>query len=133
MPIVGIGMDLIRISRIEQSLERYGERFLNRVFHPCEIEVGRLRRKDAEYFAGCFAVKEATLKALGDFPGRGIDWADIYVVHQPTGKPLLQMDGRARTLADEKRVHSAHVTITHDGDIAMAQVILETNAPEHSV
>jgi holo-[acyl-carrier protein] synthase len=125
MPIIGIGLDVTSISRIEQSLERYGERFLNRVFHPQEVAFSQKRKKNAEYLAACFAVKEAALKAMGDFPGRGIDWADIYVTHEPTGKPVVHFEGKARALFDEKGAASAFVSITHDGDTAIAQVILE--------
>lgn len=125
MGIVGIGMDTIRISRIEDTLARYGERFLRRVFHPREIEYSQKRRKDIEFLAGCFAVKEAALKAMGDFPGQGISWADIYVTHEATGKPILNLAGKALKLMEEKRVTAIHVTITHDGDHALAQVILE--------
>lgn len=125
MPIIGIGLDLIYISRIAKSIERYGERFIQRVYHPLETEFARKRRKQAEFYAGCFAVKEATLKALGDFPGRGIAWTDIYITHQRSGKPVLHITGRAQDLAQEKGVNRAHVSITHDGDIAQAYVILE--------
>ncbi len=125
MPIVGIGLDIIRISRIESSIERFGERFMKRVFHPKEIEFSNKRVKSAEYLAGCFAVKEAALKAFGDFPGKGIGWFEIYVTHEPTGKPVLHFEGKAKDLADRKMVTDAYVTITHDGDNAVAQVILE--------
>lgn len=125
MAIVGIGMDLIRISRIAKSVERFGDRFLNRIYHPNEIEIANKRRKNAEYLAGCFAVKESTLKAIGDFPGRAIDWADIYITHEPTGKPVLHFAGNALKCIEEKEINHAHVTITHDGDMAAAYVVLE--------
>ncbi|MBD3268137.1 holo-[acyl-carrier-protein] synthase [bacterium] len=126
MPIIGIGLDVTSISRIGKSIERYGDRFINRVFHPSEIAFARKRRNDTEFLAACFAVKEAALKALSDFPGRGIDWADIYITHAPTGRPILHFEGKAKLLFDEKGAQHAHVTITHDGDLAIAQVILES-------
>ncbi|MGI6457120.1 MAG: holo-ACP synthase [bacterium] len=126
LSIIGIGMDIIYISRIQASMERFGERFLKRVFHPVEVEMAFRRKKCAEYLAGCFCVKEAALKAFGDFPGRGIPWSDIYITHELTGKPILHFSGRARKLALEKGVVYQHVTITHDGDLAVAQVILES-------
>lgn len=129
MAIVGIGMDLIRISRIAATLERHGARFEKRVFHPCEAAMAATRLKRAEYLAGCFAVKEAALKAMGDFPGRGISWADIFISHERTGKPVLHVAGRARELSDEKLITDWHITITHDGDIAAATVIAERNQP----
>lgn len=125
MAIVGIGIDIIFISRIETCLQRYGERFRRRIFHPLEETIARTRSKEVEYLAGCFCVKEAALKALGDFPGRGIPWNEIYISHERTGKPILHFEGRAKALCDEKGVRAAHVSITHDGDIAQAQVVLE--------
>lgn len=125
MAIIGVGMDIIRISRIQQALDRHGERFIRRVYHPLEVEFSQRRVKSAEFLAGCFAMKEATLKAFGDFPGRGIAWCDIYITHEPTGKPVLHVAGNAKMLWDEKGVARGHVTITHDGDIAAAQVVLE--------
>jgi holo-[acyl-carrier protein] synthase len=125
MSIVGIGIDIIRISRIEKTIQQFGDRFLKRIFHPSEIEFSQKRRKSAEFLASCFAVKEAALKALSDFPGRGIDWSEIYITHEPTGKPILHFEGNALKLYDEKGVKHSHVSITHDGDIAMAQVVLE--------
>lgn len=125
MPIIGIGIDMIFISRIEACVSKYGDRFLNRVFHPIEVAIARTRKKEVEYLAGCFCVKEAALKALGDFPGRGIPWSDIYITHERTGKPLLHFQGKALELCQEKGMSAAHVSITHDGDVAIAQVILE--------
>lgn len=125
MAILGLGMDLVQISRIEQTLHRHGERFTRRVFHGCEVKLANTRKKSAEYLAGCFAVKEAALKAFGDFPGRGIPWSEIFITHERTGKPILHFEGRAKALADEKGANRCHVTITHDGDIAAAVVILE--------
>jgi len=126
MAIVGIGVDMASISRIAQSIGRYGDRFLRRVYHPSEIQFSKTRRHGMEFLAACFAVKEAALKALSDFPGRGIAWSDIYISHAPTGKPVLHLEGRALALAGEKGVRFHHVSITHDGDWAIAQVILES-------
>ncbi len=125
MPIIGIGMDLVHISRIAQSIERYGERFTKRVYHPSELEFSIKRKNNFEFLAACFAVKEAALKALGDFPGKGISWSEIFISHEPTGKPVLNFEGKALQLCKEKGVKTNHVTITHDGDLALAQVILE--------
>lgn len=125
MAIIGIGIDIIRISRIAETLERHGNRFMKRVYHPCEVEFANKRRKSAEFLAGCFAVKEAALKALGDFPGRGIAWPSIFITHEPTGKPVIHFEDKALNLCNEKGMQKAHVSISHDGDIAIAQVILE--------
>lgn len=125
MAILGIGVDLSSISRIEASIERYGDRFLRRVFHPTEVEFSQKRKKNYEFLASCFAVKEAALKAIGDFPGRGVDWSEIYISHEKTGKPVLHVEGKAGIICEEKGVKKRHVSITHDGDMAIAYVILE--------
>lgn len=125
MAILGIGVDLASISRIGESIERYGDRFLRRVFHPCEVEFSQKRKKNIEFLASCFAVKEAALKAIGDFPGRGVDWSEIYITHEKTGKPVLHIEGRAGTICQEKGVRKTHLSISHDGDMAVAVVILE--------
>lgn len=108
-----------------KTVERYGDRFLRRVFHPAEIEFSQKRKKNLEFLASCFAVKEATLKAIGDFPGKGVDWSEIYITHERTGKPILHIEGKAKSLCDGKGVQKSHVSISHDGDMAMAFVILE--------
>ncbi|MBN2328991.1 MAG: holo-ACP synthase [Candidatus Omnitrophica bacterium] len=125
MAIVGIGVDLASISRIGDSIERYGERFTRRIYHPDEIEFSKKRKKNIEFLAACFAVKEAALKAISDFPGRGVDWSEIYVTHEKTGKPVLHFEGVALQLCREKGVARSHVSISHDGDMAVAYVILE--------
>ena len=125
MSIIGIGLDLTSISRITGTLERYGERFLERIFHPEEIACSQKRKNNAEFLAACFAVKEATLKALSDFSGNELDWTEIYITHESTGKPILHMEGKALELFQQKGGKKAHVSITHDADIAVAQVILE--------
>jgi holo-[acyl-carrier protein] synthase len=125
MPIIGIGIDIVHIPRIAQSIERFGDRFLQRIYHPEEIAFSQKRKKNAEFLAGCFAVKEALLKALSDFPGRGVSWADIYITHAPTGQPILHYAGKIRELCEEKGVQRSFVSITHDGDLAVAQVVLE--------
>ncbi len=125
MAILGVGVDLASISRMAKTVERYGDRFLRRVFHPSEIEFSQKRKKNVEFLASCFAVKEATLKAIGDFPGKGVDWSEIYITHERTGKPILHIEGKAKALCDEKGVQKSHVSISHDGDMAAAYVILE--------
>lgn len=126
MAIIGIGIDIVQISRIQRSIDRFGQRFIDRIFHPAELEFSKKRKHQAEFLAACFAVKEAALKALSDFPGRGIPWYDIYITHEPTGKPILHFSGKAFELSFEKQVNKIHVSISHDGDWACAQVILET-------
>ena len=126
MAIVGIGLDVAQIGRFERLEQRYGDRFLCRVYHSSERQLLEGLHKRAEFLAGRFACKEAAKKALGDFPGRGIRWTEIYVVNRPSGQPELCFEGRAADLARELGVSAGHVTISHDGGLAIAQVILES-------
>lgn len=128
--IIGIGNDLCNIDRISETLERFGERFENRVFTENEIALARRRRRTAETYAKRFAAKEACAKALGTgVPRRGVHWKDLGVVNLPTGKPTLALTGgAARRLEALTPVgHEAviHLTITDDHPWAEAQVIIE--------
>ncbi|MGB2176882.1 MAG: holo-ACP synthase, partial [Hyphomonas sp.] len=90
--IIGIGNDLCNIERIEKTLEKFGERFENRVFTETEIALARRRRRTAETYAKRFAAKEACAKALGTgVPRRGVHWKHLGVVNLPTGKPTLAL------------------------------------------
>jgi holo-[acyl-carrier protein] synthase len=94
--IIGIGNDLCNIERIEKTLEKFGERFENRVFTETEIALARRRRRTAETYAKRFAAKEACAKALGTgVPRRGVHWKHLGVVNLPTGKPTLALTGGA--------------------------------------
>ncbi|HBH44546.1 MULTISPECIES: holo-ACP synthase [Hyphomonas] len=128
--IIGIGNDLCNIERIEKTLERYGERFENRVFTETEIALARRRRRTAETYAKRFAAKEACAKALGTgVPRRGVHWKHLGVVNLPTGKPTLALTGgaaeRLATMVPEGHEAVIHLTITDDHPWAEAQVIIE--------
>ena len=128
--IIGIGNDLCNIDRITETLERFGERFENRVFTEREIALARGRRRTAETYAKRFAAKEACAKALGTgVPRRGVHWKDLGVVNLPSGKPTLALTGGAALLLEKLTPagHEAviHLTITDDHPWAEAQVIIE--------
>jgi len=128
--IIGIGNDLCNIERIEQTLERFGERFENRVFTDTEIALARRRRRTAETYAKRFAAKEACAKALGTgVPRHGVHWKDLGVVNLPSGKPTLALTGgaakRLETLTPTGHEAVIHLTITDDHPWAEAQVIIE--------
>jgi len=123
--IVGLGIDIAEIDRIEAAIQRHGQPFLQRVFTPAEIAYCESHRNRSERFAGRFAAKEAAMKALGTGWRRGIRWGDIEVVRQSTGKPSLELRGRAREIADGLKVRNISLTITHSGNTALAQVIFE--------
>lgn len=124
--IVGLGVDITEVDRIEAAIARRGRAFLERLFTPSEIRYCEKHRNRAERFAGRFAAKEAAMKALGTGWARGVRWRDIEVVREPSGKPTLKLSGATRTIADALGVKNIAVTITHDGNTALAQVIFES-------
>lgn len=124
--IVGLGTDMIEIARVQQSMDRFGERFLSRVYTTAEIAYCRRKKNAAESFAARFAAKEAAAKALGTGISRGVSWLEIEVTRERSGKPGLQLSGRAAELACELGVTRFTVSLTHGRELAMAVVLLET-------
>jgi holo-[acyl-carrier protein] synthase len=124
---VGTGIDIAETQRIEQALERHGERFARRIFTPSEIAYCEQFKNKAERYAARFAAKEAAFKALGTGWANGVRWLDIEIGHQPSGKPELVLSGRAREVADQLGVNLAAVSISHANRYVVAQVILESN------
>jgi holo-[acyl-carrier protein] synthase len=124
--IVGLGVDITEVDRMEAAIARRGRPFLRRLFTPAEILYCEKHRHSAERFAGRFAAKEAAMKALGTGWARGVRWIDIEIVREPSGKPTLKLSGAARAIAASLGVVHIAVTITHDGNTALAQVIFES-------
>jgi holo-[acyl-carrier protein] synthase len=124
--IVGLGVDITEVDRIEAAINRRGRALLERLFTPSEIAYCQRHRNRAERFAGRFAAKEAAMKALGTGWARGVRWIDIEVVREPSGKPTLKLSGATRAIADGLGVKNIALTITHDGNTALAQVIFES-------
>jgi len=124
--VIGIGTDLIEIARIEQSIARFGDRFLERVFTPAEMLYCRRKKNAAESFAARFAAKEAGAKALGTGISHGISWLELEVLREPTGKPTLALTGRAAARAQSLGVARISLSLTHSKDIALAVVIMES-------
>jgi holo-[acyl-carrier protein] synthase len=123
--ICGTGVDIAETSRIEQSLQRYGERFTQKIFTPAEIVYCEKFKNRAERYAARFAAKEAAFKALGTGWRQGVRWLDVEVVHQPSGKPELVLTGRAQDLARKLRVTRMSISISHSDRYVVAQVIFE--------
>ena len=123
MNIIGIGLDATDLPRIAAALQRYGDRFLRRVFTDGEIAYCTRRRDPVPHLAGRFAVKEAAMKALGTGHSRGVLWKDIEVIRRG-GPPQLQLHGGAARRAAGLQVRRSLVTITHSETIAIAQVML---------
>ena len=123
--IAGIGVDIVDIARIQAMLDRYGERFLARVYTEAETAYAMGGANRAERLAGRFAVKEAVLKALGTGKSQGILWRDVETLRGHLGKPEVRLHGQAVNWATLRGFGAAHVSITHDGGKAVAFVILE--------
>lgn len=124
--ILGVGTDMIEISRIKSSIDQFGERFLHRVFTSGEIAYCQRKKKHAaESFAARFAAKEAGAKALGTGISRGVAWKEIEVRRELGGRPTLHFTGRARELADQLGITGLSLSLTHSRDLALAVVIAE--------
>ena len=123
--ILGTGLDLARVDRIEAAAARYGSRFLERVFTPREMAYAESKANRFERYAARFAAKEAGMKAIGTGWRRGVRWHDFEVVNLKTGRPTLQLHGRAKLVAEELGVAHISLSLTHTAELAMAQVILE--------
>jgi len=121
-----LGLDLAEVDRVAGVLDRWGDRFVRRVFRPGELSRSRRHpRARAEHVAGRFAAKEAALKALGT-GWRGLAFRDVEVGRDSHGKPTLSFHGRALDRSRELRVASTEVSITHTGTMAAAVVALVT-------
>jgi holo-[acyl-carrier protein] synthase len=123
--IIGSGIDMAEIGRIQQSIDRYRNRFLDRIYTPAEQAYCLRKRNSTESFAARFAAKEAAAKALGTGISRGVSWLEIEVVREPGGRPTLKFHGRAAQFAARLGVARAALSITHTAELAMASVILE--------
>ena len=121
--IIGLGLDTTDIDRISDTIDRYGDRFLHRVFTEGEIAYCARRRVPAIHFAGRFAAKEAAMKALGTGRSRGVLWRDVEVVRLG-GPPQLQLHGGAARRFAAMGGRSSLLTITHSDDLALAEVLI---------
>ena len=125
--VVGTGVDIAETARLEQALERHGDRFANRVFTQAEIAYCEQSKNRGERYAARFAAKEAAFKALGTGWGAGVRWLDVEVTHQPSGKPELVLTGRAEEVARELRISRVAVSISHSDRYVVALVIAESD------
>lgn len=123
--IVGLGIDVAEVKRIQAVIESQKERFLRRVFTANEAAYCEQFKHKYERYAGRFAVKEAAMKALGTGWSRGVRWVDVEVVRQRGGRPTLALKGEAKKIADVLGVKHMAVSITHTAEQAIAQVIFE--------
>lgn len=125
MSVLGIGVDLVENARVQHSLDRFGERFLQRVFTPGEIEYSQSMKYPARHLAARFAAKEAVSKAFGTGIGKAMGWKEIDVHRKPSGEPFVVLEGGAKKLADERGVTAVWITLSHTEHHAMAMIVLE--------
>ena len=129
--IIGIGNDIVDITRIERVLDRFGERFLNRIFTPAERERAERRANRAATYAKRFAAKEACSKALGTGFRRGVFWRDMGVGNLSSGKPTMALTGgalgRLKEIVPEGMIAQIDVSLTDDYPIAQAIVLISAS------
>jgi holo-[acyl-carrier protein] synthase len=123
--VIGMGTDLIETRRVQESMDRFGERFLERIFTAGEIAYCMRKKNAAESFAARFAAKEAAAKALGTGISRGVSWKEFEVKREASGKPTLSLSGRAAELAGTMGIRRVELSLTHSRELAMAVVLVE--------
>ena len=123
--IVGTGVDLAEVPRIQASIERFGKKFIHRIYTPREIAYVERKANKFERYAARFAAKEAGMKAIGTGWRRGVTWQDFEVANLPTGKPTLLLHGVAAKFAERLGVKNVSLSLTHTRELGMAHVILE--------
>ena len=124
--IVGTGIDIAEVPRIGQAIERFGERFLLRIFTAGEIRYCDSKANRVERYAARFAAKEAAMKALGTGWNHGVRWRDCEVVRAPGGRPTMTFHGKAGEFAAKMGVNNIALSLTHTTEQAIAQLILES-------
>ena len=125
MSVLGIGVDLVECARIQRSIDRFGDRFLHRIFTDGEIEYSMSMKFPARHLAARFAAKEAVSKAFGTGIGKAMGWRDIDVQKKPSGEPYLVFSGPAQELAAKRGVTVALITLSHTEHHAMACIVLD--------
>ena len=128
MSIVGIGLDLVKIARIQALAERWQDRFLHRIYTDAERRTCLERASPYASLAGRFAAKEAVLKALGTGWSEGLSWHDIQILNDGRGRPVVSVHGKADALVRLAGVTHIHVSLSHDSEYAVAQAILTADS-----
>jgi len=123
--IVGTGVDIAEVRRIKAAVERFGDRFLKRVFTPAEVRYCMGKVNAAERLAARFAAKEAGMKAIGTGLRHGVTWQDVEVLRMPGQRPVLKFSGKAAEFAKRLGCKRTHLSLSHTKDQAIAHVILE--------
>lgn len=127
--IVGVGIDIVEVRRVEFLLKKWGKRFLARIFLPQEVAYCQRKKYAAEHFAARIAVKEAVLKAFGEGWTERIDWKDILVKRTRKGQPEIELLGKGEKLRKKLKVGKVLVSISHAREYSVAQAILVAASP----
>jgi len=122
--VIGVGVDVVDVARLERALGRAGDRFVRRVFTPAEVARCGARQDRTRCFAARFAAKEAVMKALGCGWGP-VGFRDIEIGHAPGGRPVVRLQGAALRLAKEMGITDIHISLAHDGPVAIAYALAE--------
>ncbi len=123
--IMGVGIDIIEVSRIRHSYERFGERFVKRILHPDEIAYCQSHKDPAPFLAARFAAKEAISKAFGTGIGAQLGWQDMEVGRRPSGQPYVILHGAGEALLQERQAAHLHLSLSHTNNHATAIAVLE--------
>jgi holo-[acyl-carrier protein] synthase len=129
--ILGLGIDLVETSRIEDSLNRFGDRFLNRVFRPSEVEYCMKMKFPARHLAARFAAKEAVSKAFGTGIGSALGWKDMEILRKESGEPFLVLHGSGAELAKNRNISGSMISLTHHETSAAAVAVLYKDDSNH--
>jgi holo-[acyl-carrier protein] synthase len=124
MTIVGVGMDIVETKRIADSLERFGDRFLQRVFCEGEIAYAKSMKQPQLHLAARFAAKEAVSKAFGTGIGHTMGWRDIEIIREPSGQPRVVLHGKAEAHARERKVREVHISLSHTAEYGAASAVV---------
>src|SRR6202034_4545392 len=124
--IVGTGIDIAEVPRIRQSIERFGDRFLQRIYTAGEIRYCDSKANRIERYAARFAAKEAAMKAIGTGWNHGVTWRDVEVCRQTGGRPTITFHGKAAEFASKLGALHVALSLSHTKEFAIAQVILES-------
>lgn len=123
--ILGTGIDLAEVDRIRAAIERYGDKFIQRIYTPKEIAYVQRKANKYERYAARFAAKEAGMKAIGTGWRHGITWQDFEVTNLPSGRPTISFHGAAARFAEKMGVKRSHLSLTHTAQYGQAFLILE--------
>jgi holo-[acyl-carrier protein] synthase len=124
--ILGTGIDIIEVERVESAFERFGDRFLNRILLPSELAYCMLHKKPGPFLAARFAGKEAVSKAFGTGIGAHLSWHDIEICRKESGEPYVVLHDKGKTLLDARGGRIVHLSLSHTEKHATAMAILES-------